>query len=279
MWGSPPGCPLRRRPPSDPSSGTKVPLATRVDWDRTVLAARGSRLHRGPFPFDPSAFLLGSQSFRSEHNWMIIKSVTVENFRCVVFEVLTCENLAALVGANGSGKSSFLKALDLFYSTSPKLSAEDFYNGDTKKNIQITVTFCSLDDSEKQHFKKYLQKDELSVVRVLSLDEGKLSDKYHGSSLQCPDFVDVRRVGGATAMREAYSHLREKEEYKAIRKWKNKEDALAALAEWEDANQNACVREFDDGQFFGFRQVAQGYLGECTRYLYPRSQGGCRRCV
>ena len=107
-------------------------------------------------------------------------------------------DLTALVGANGSGKSSFLKALDLFYSTSQKLSAEDFYNGDTKKNIQITVTFCSLDDSEKRHFKKYLQNNELSVVRVLSLEEGKLSDKYHGSTLQCPDFVDVRRVGGAT---------------------------------------------------------------------------------
>ena len=199
---------------------------------------------------------------------MIIKSVAVENFRCILYEVLTCETLTALVGANSSGKSAFLKAIDLFYTTTPKLSAEDFYNGDVTKRIQITVTFCDLDDLERKLFKKYLQNDELAVVRVLSLEDGKFSDKYHGSTLQGPDFVPIRKAGGATAMKELYSELQQKEEYKTLRKWKNQADSLAALAEWEDANPNACTRELDDGQFFGFRQVAQGYLGECTKYLY-----------
>ena len=164
---------------------------------------------------------------------MIIKSVAVENFRCILYEVLTCETLTALVGANGSGKSAFLKAIDLFYTTTPKLSAEDFYNGDVTKRIQITVTFCDLDDLERKLFKKYLQNDELAVVRVLSLEDGKFSDKYHGSTLQGPDFVPIRKAGGATAMKELYSELQQKEEYKTLRKWKNQADSLAALAEWE----------------------------------------------
>jgi putative ATP-dependent endonuclease of the OLD family len=199
---------------------------------------------------------------------MITKSVMVENFRCIKYEVLTCEHLTALVGPNGSGKSAFLKAIDLFYSTSPKLTAEDFYNADTGTSIQITVTFSDLDAAEKKQFSKYLQGDELSVVRVLSLEDGKQSDKYHGSTLQSPDFVAIRKAGSATAMKELYARLQDKEQYKTLPKWKNRDDSLAALTEWETANQSVCTRERDDGQFFGFKQVEQGYLGRSTRYLY-----------
>lgn len=199
---------------------------------------------------------------------MIIKSVTVENFRCVQHEVLTCARLTALVGANGSGKSTFLNAIDLFYSASPKLDPEDFYNGDAENSIRIAVTFCELDGSEKKRFQKYLQNDELSVVRVLSLKDGRLIDKHHGSTMQNPDFVSIRKAGTATAMRPLYSQLQESEKYGGLRKWKNQLDALAALDEWEAANQHECQWELDDGQFFGFKQVAQGYLGACTRYLY-----------
>jgi hypothetical protein len=172
------------------------------------------------------------------------------------------------VGANGSGKSTFLNAIDLFYSTSPKVASEDFYDGDVGNSIQITVTFCELDESEKKRFQKYIQDDELSVVRVLSLQENKLIDKYHGSTMQNPDFVRVRKAGSATAMRPIYAELQESEKYKGLRKWKNQSDALAALDEWEAANQQECKWELDDGQFFGFKQVGQGYLGACTRYLY-----------
>lgn len=199
---------------------------------------------------------------------MILKSITVENFRSILYEVLTCESLTALVGPNGSGKSAFLKAVDLFYNTSPRLNQEDFYNGDITKNIQVTLTYYGLDECEKTQFSKYLQNDELSIMRVLSLADGKSSDKYHGTTLQKPNFVAIRKAGASAAMKEMYSTLQEKEEYKALRKWKNKDDALAALGEWEVANPGSCSREPDDGQFFGFKQVAQGYLGRFTRYLY-----------
>jgi len=72
---------------------------------------------------------------------VVIKSVGVNNFRCVQYEVLTCDRLTALVGANGSGKSTFLNAIDLFYSASPKVTPEDFYNGDI--DIVSQVYYCA----------------------------------------------------------------------------------------------------------------------------------------
>ena len=39
---------------------------------------------------------------------MLIQNVHVKNFRSILDESLPCDSLTALVGRNGSGKSSFL---------------------------------------------------------------------------------------------------------------------------------------------------------------------------
>ncbi len=61
---------------------------------------------------------------------MLIKTVDVKNFRCVKSGTLNCGKLTALVGANGAGKSTFLRALALFYDLSPKIEKRDWYNED-----------------------------------------------------------------------------------------------------------------------------------------------------
>ena len=63
---------------------------------------------------------------------MLVKTVTVKNFRCAKDGVLNCEKLTALVGANGSGKSTFLRALQLFYDTNPRIDRE---TGITKTKV------------------------------------------------------------------------------------------------------------------------------------------------
>lgn len=45
---------------------------------------------------------------------MIIKSITIKNFRSILNESLFLSNLTALVGKNGTGKSAFLHALNIF---------------------------------------------------------------------------------------------------------------------------------------------------------------------
>ena len=79
---------------------------------------------------------------------MIIKVIRVRNFRCIRDEPLPCEQLTALVGRNGSGKSSFLRALSLFYDVSAKYTEDDFYARDTGQDILITITFSGLTEED-----------------------------------------------------------------------------------------------------------------------------------
>lgn len=198
---------------------------------------------------------------------MIIKSVRVQNFRSILDETLPCEQLTALVGPNGSGKSSFLRALELFYASSPKFSAEDFYAEDTNQHIEITVTFADLDKEETEQFSSYLENGDLTVVRVLSLSEGKPSAKYHGSSLQNPNFVAIKEAEKASDKKAAYEEIRKNPAYSDLPKWTKQEDALSALKAWEVKRPDKCIRQRDDGQFFGFTEVAQGYLGKYTHFI------------
>jgi predicted ATP-dependent endonuclease of OLD family len=83
---------------------------------------------------------------------MIIHSVTIKNYRSILCETVKCDDLTILVGANGTGKSAFIRGLDLFYSQSPRIDLEDFYNGNVGNEISISVTYKSLNDEEKEKF-------------------------------------------------------------------------------------------------------------------------------
>jgi hypothetical protein len=203
---------------------------------------------------------------------MIVDSIHVKGFRSIYDEVLYCEQLTALVGVNGVGKSSFLKGLDLFYNPSPKLEAEDFYNGDTLKEISIAVTFKNLSREAADLFSSYMQDNKLTVERVFSWDSGKVSWKYHGASRQNPEFQSVReglliKDRGKTA-KDAYERLRQQPDYSTLPVWTAIGNVSGALKQWEAENPGKCLHQRDDGQFFGFKEVAQGYLGKFTRFLF-----------
>jgi len=201
---------------------------------------------------------------------MIIESVHIKNFRSVLDETLQCSNLTALVGPNGSGKSTFLQGLDLFYHPPSRLDEEDFYNCDITTEITIAVTFTDLSEEAKKRFASYLQNEKLTVECVLALVEGKVRWKYHGASLQHPEFQAVREAldikdRGKTA-RGHYDTLRAKTEFKDLPEWSNIETVRENLKQWEASHPERCVRKRDEGAFFGFKGVAQGYLGDFTHF-------------
>lgn len=203
---------------------------------------------------------------------MIIKSIHLKNFRSILDETLDCEDLTVLVGANGAGKSALLKGIDLFYNPSPKLDADDFYNGETGKELVITVTFTGLNGEAKALFESYMQGEDLTVERVFTWDNEKVSWKYHGASLQNRAFQPVRdgleiKDRGKTA-KEAYEKIKATPGYETVPTWSNLQSVSGNLKAWEAANPGKCQRQRDDGQFFGFKEVAQGYLGKFTKFLF-----------
>jgi putative ATP-dependent endonuclease of the OLD family len=81
---------------------------------------------------------------------MLIKSVSVKNFRCAKRGTLKCGPLTAMVGANGTGKSTYLRALNVFYDLAPKVEKRDWYNEEQNNPIEIAVTFTDLGDTAKK---------------------------------------------------------------------------------------------------------------------------------
>lgn len=199
---------------------------------------------------------------------MLIKEVRVKNFRSILEESLPCDSLIALVGRNGSGKSSFLKAIELFYDPSASVTSEDFYAEDVVQNIEIAVTYSALSAEAKELFSAYIDNDTLTVVRVFSDPTKGKSGSYHGMRLQNPAFVEVRNAGGAMDVRQSYNEIRQRTEYSSLPTASSQAAVLHALAEWESQNPAQCSPLRDEGQFFGFTEVGSGYLGRYTRFIY-----------
>ncbi|MDX1993684.1 MAG: ATP-dependent endonuclease [bacterium] len=200
---------------------------------------------------------------------MRIKAVHIENFRCILDETLEFDNLTMLLGANGAGKSTFLRAIDLFYSPSPTVTADDFFAGDTSTPIVISITYSNLSDKAKDRFTKYLSDDALTVDMVITWNE-KPEASYHGTHLQNPDFEHIYSAAkvNKTEARSLYTKLREEEKYQELPNARKYEEVLEGLQTWEEANPDKCERRRDDGQFFGFRAVGRSYLFDYSRFLF-----------
>lgn len=96
----------------------------------------------------------------------------------------------------------------------------------------------------------------------------KKSGTYHGMRLQSPDFAEVRNAGGKTEIRNKYNEIRQTAKYSSLPTVRNADQVEEELKKWEAANAASCNRMRDDGQFFGFTEVGNGYLGRHTRFIH-----------
>lgn len=200
---------------------------------------------------------------------MILKSVRVKNFRSIRDETLHCDDLTVLVGANGSGKSSFLHAVDLFQSRSPGITEDDYHGRQTEDDIEITATFRNLSGRAAESFGDYILDGELAVVRVLKWEDGRCGTAYHGIRLQNPDFAGIYDQKAGVA-KQNYEELLEGDAYRKFPAWAGRAKTAEFLRQWERENPGRCERVRDDGKFFKPGPDGQGFLDGLVRFLYIR---------
>ena len=146
---------------------------------------------------------------------MIIKQIHVKNYRSIKDETLVLGDLTALVGRNGSGKSNFLRALELFFEPSAKTVVDaDHHGGDRSSTIEIELTFGELSQRQLDEFGQHVRDEVMRVSRRFGRDS---QGKYYGARLQHRVFAEVRNLTGAQQRRSEYAKLREREEFAGLR--------------------------------------------------------------
>lgn len=193
---------------------------------------------------------------------MRLRRVAIKNFRTIRDETIQIGSQTALLGPNGAGKSTILRALDRFYGQSTQMEPDDFFGRDFTQPIEIALTFDSFNDVEMEQFGSRIQGDEMTVVRVFEAG-AKNTGRYHGMSLQHPGFKAVHDADGGVAKRQAYNQLRSQGGiYADLQAAANAQQLADGMSQWEADHPEHCEPLRDDGQFFGFTNVAKGMLSK-----------------
>lgn len=199
---------------------------------------------------------------------MIINKIEINNFRSIKNVSLNCDNLTVIIGRNGAGKSSILKAIEVFYDVSSLITNEDYFNNDISSPIEIKITFSALKDEEKDEFNTYLKDDKLSVTKRINCEGDKHIQKYYATLPQIPQFAEVRKSAGREKINKFKELVDEKTLASLEAKVKSASDVDAAMAAYEDAHKELLTPVEKEEQFFGVKSVGGGKLDKYTKFVF-----------
>lgn len=198
---------------------------------------------------------------------MQLQRARIKNFRSLRDIDVEFGAHTALIGGNGAGKSSILKAIEMFYSTSKSCDADDYFGRDQTQPIEIELTFHQLSEQEAAAFEDRVRDGKLVVSRIF--DQSSSSGRYHGVVPQNADFVTIRSHTAATPKRAAYNALRESNpDYADLPNAGSQAAVDQALLEWEANHPDELALLPDDGQFFGFQNNSRGKLQRYTSFVF-----------
>jgi putative ATP-dependent endonuclease of OLD family len=101
---------------------------------------------------------------------MYIRYAEVLNFRALESVSIPLQKFSIILGENDVGKSSFLYALVTFFANKKLLNEDDFFKKNTKKNIDIILTFK--DVPGETDFKAIMRKNgDVVIKRTFGFDE------------------------------------------------------------------------------------------------------------
>lgn len=209
---------------------------------------------------------------------MKLVSVRIQNFRAFEDETVNLSNYTCLVGANGTGKSTVLTALRVFFRDTMdvatdlvNLTREDFFNKDTTKTITITLTFEDLSEQAQADFKDYYRGSKLIISSVAEWNaETELASVLHkGQRFVHPDFkvYFAKDSDGESAqiLKDTYAEIRVK--YPDLPDVKVKAQMAGALREYEEKHPEECKIVLSNDQFYGFSK-GTNLLAKYIQWVY-----------
>lgn len=199
---------------------------------------------------------------------MIIESVYIENFRCIKKTQLNCDELTVIIGRNGSGKSSFLKAIDIFYDVNAPITIEDFFNHDTDLEIIIRVSYAKLTKDEIEEFQTYTKDNKLIVTKRINQKEGKFFQRYYAVAMQIPQFAGIRTISGKKEKRDKFKELIDSNILLGLSgSVKSADEVDEIMATYETAHLDLKQPVEREEQFFGPKNIGGGKLDNYTKFV------------
>lgn len=209
---------------------------------------------------------------------MKIKSVRIRNFRSIKEQAIDLDDYTRFVGANGSGKSNVLHALNVFFGESDipgldtrTLGVEDFHSKNTGEPIEITVTFSDLSPEAKEELAHYVRHDQLVVSVEARFDAvtGKAAVQQYGRRMVIKEFApffQAEKEGKRVAeLKQIYDTVREK--YSDLPAPGTKEAMIQNLRSYEEKHPEQCEELPSGDEFYG---VAKGknLLEKYVQWVY-----------
>lgn len=209
---------------------------------------------------------------------MRISQISVKNFRSLKNETVDFEPYTCLVGANGSGKSAIIKALNLFFYGNTEgpdsgaiITAEDFHQRDTTNPIRVEIVFDDLSDEAKDDLSHYVRENKLHVVTEVTYDEstGRGSPLQHGIR---PGIEDFREFFVAEKERKSVAHLKDlfaglRKKHPEIAAAATKPKMISALQLYERDRPQLCTPMQSEDQFYGFTR-GNNLLAKHIQWIY-----------
>ena len=184
---------------------------------------------------------------------MKLASAHICGFRSAADVSVDFDDLTALVGSGGAGKSTILNALDWFFNGGG-LAERDLHRAlETEQpagEVIVAATFSALTPADRDALGRYVVGDTTTLTRSWNPEDG---EKLSGNALVFPEFEEIRKIEKAVELRQAYRALHEAnaEELDLPDPPTAKAEVMAVMETWERENPTKCKPQTSDARHLG----------------------------
>jgi putative ATP-dependent endonuclease of OLD family len=208
---------------------------------------------------------------------MRLSKIRIKNFRCFEDREIVFDPYSCFVGANGSGKSTVLMALNVFFRNTQapsdvvNLQEEDFHRRDTSRPVEITCVFSDLSAAAREDLRAYVRQNVLAITSKAEWNAATSRAEVRQFGMRnvmkrfAPYFELDDSGGRAPELRNIYTQL--SMNYPDLPPANTKDAMRSALRGYEEAHPELCEELDSANQFYGWSR-GTNLLAKYMQWVY-----------